>query len=556
LRGILVDITERKRSEKALQHRFEMERLISAISTNFINFSSANVDTRIDFALEHMGRFSGVDRSYLFRFSEDGKTMTNTHEWCAEGIEPQIENLQDLLVEEFEWSMKQLKRFENIQIPRVSNLPFEATAERQILQSQDIQSLVLVPCAYERTLLGFVGFDSVQTEKLWPEEDIALLKMVGDIIANALKHKFADKALQEREANLRTLFNSLHDFLWVLDLDGSIIVVNPAVLKRLGYLEEELLGKTVFDVHSPDRHEETATIVANVVAGRTHSCSLPVVAKDGTHIPVETKVSMGRWGNQDVLFGVSRDITERVQAEKALRSSERKYRVLAENVADGVAIVQKGRLKYANNALCSMLGFAAEQLDNMAAEDLFYDDYRKAFRQTLALCEKGMSDKYLQARCITGDGQELWTEGCHNFIEWDGKAAALLTVRDITEAKLRETAMEEEREYLRRENIKLKSTFKDRFRFDGIVGKSHAMQEVYELILRASVSDANAVIYGESGTGKELIARTIHSMSDRTDGVFVPVNCGAIPETLFESEFFGHRKGAFTGAHADRGGVL
>jgi transcriptional regulator with PAS, ATPase and Fis domain len=79
---------------------------------------------------------------------------------------------------------------------------------------------------------------------------------------------------------------------------------------------------------------------------------------------------------------------------------------------------------------------------------------------------------------------------------------------------------------------------------------------VYELIIRAASSDANVVIYGESGTGKELVASAIHSMSRRSEMAFVPVNCQAIPESLLESSFFGHKKGAFTGAYEDKPGFL
>ena len=94
------------------------------------------------------------------------------------------------------------------------------------------------------------------------------------------------------------------------------------------------------------------------------------------------------------------------------------------------------------------------------------------------------------------------------------------------------------------------------YRFGHIIGESPAMQEVYELILKARTSTANVVVYGESGTGKELVARAIHDTSNRGHRAFVPVNCGAIPELLLESEFFGYKKGAFTGAHMDKHGYL
>jgi transcriptional regulator with PAS, ATPase and Fis domain len=96
----------------------------------------------------------------------------------------------------------------------------------------------------------------------------------------------------------------------------------------------------------------------------------------------------------------------------------------------------------------------------------------------------------------------------------------------------------------------------ERLRFGNIIGRSAAMQRVYELILNAAATDANVILYGESGTGKELVAHAIHEMSSRKSGAFVPVNCGAIPEALMESEFFGHRKGAFTGAVIDKHGFL
>ena len=104
--------------------------------------------------------------------------------------------------------------------------------------------------------------------------------------------------------------------------------------------------------------------------------------------------------------------------------------------------------------------------------------------------------------------------------------------------------------------MQLESPIKGRYRFGAIVGKSPAMQAVYELILQAAATDAAVTISGESGTGKELVARAIHDMGNRCDKPFVPVNCGAIPENLLESEFFGHRKGAFTGAQIDKNGFL
>ncbi|MFZ5762525.1 MAG: sigma-54 interaction domain-containing protein [Thermodesulfobacteriota bacterium] len=109
---------------------------------------------------------------------------------------------------------------------------------------------------------------------------------------------------------------------------------------------------------------------------------------------------------------------------------------------------------------------------------------------------------------------------------------------------------------LQANHLKQAGLLANNFQLGHLIGKSQPMQEVYATIARAAGSNANVIIYGESGTGKELVAKTIHELSSRAQRNFVAVNCSAIPETLVESEFFGYKKGAFTGAAADREGYL
>lgn len=119
--------------------------------------------------------------------------------------------------------------------------------------------------------------------------------------------------------------------------------------------------------------------------------------------------------------------------------------------------------------------------------------------------------------------------------------------------KLRRKA-QEERERLEKENRRLRDELKDRFRPANIIGTSHEMQNVYDQIATVSSSMATALILGETGTGKELVAHAIHYNSDRADKPFIKAHCAALPETIIESELFGHEKGAFTGATQTRQG--
>jgi len=109
---------------------------------------------------------------------------------------------------------------------------------------------------------------------------------------------------------------------------------------------------------------------------------------------------------------------------------------------------------------------------------------------------------------------------------------------------------------LRQENLLLERQLERPYSFDEIVGTSPAMQTVFDTIRRVSATDADVLILGETGVGKELVARSIHKRSQRGNQRFVPVDCGAIPETLLESELFGHERGAFTGAHSRSLGLL
>jgi two-component system response regulator AtoC len=114
----------------------------------------------------------------------------------------------------------------------------------------------------------------------------------------------------------------------------------------------------------------------------------------------------------------------------------------------------------------------------------------------------------------------------------------------------------EERELLRRENVALREEMRREFRFDDILAKSGEMQNIFRTISKIADYKTTVLITGESGVGKELVARALHTQSNRRAGRFVAVNCGAIPENLLESELFGHKRGAFTDAISDRRGLF
>jgi PAS domain S-box-containing protein len=213
LLAIVRDISERKRSEEQLKHTMEFNRLLTYTSSRFINLPIDQMDEWATEALERIGEFAHVDRSYIFRVYDGGERMDNTHEWCAERVSSHVHRLKGLSVKEFSWVMDQLKRGEACHVSRVADLPPEAAVEKEEWQFEGIQSIVCVPMLLHGELIGFVGFDSVRQEKVWNENDITLLKIVGEILSNALDRKRAEEALRESEARFRLLAGRLEQIV-------------------------------------------------------------------------------------------------------------------------------------------------------------------------------------------------------------------------------------------------------------------------------------------------------------------------------------------------------
>lgn len=254
----------------------------------------------------------------------------------------------------------------------------------------------------------------------------------------------------------------------------------------------------------------------------------------------------------DAVKKLQSEIIEHESAEERLRKSEAKLNLIIEKF-DGFIFTcdQDFRIDYMNASLQKHIG--GNGIGENCHKMVFASD---------GVCPWCPRERVFRGETVRKEIQNSkdgrWYYAIHSPIsDVLGNVSKIQTIlMDITDRKLAEQELEEKEAYLREENLRLKASLADRYKFGNIVGRSLPMQEVYETILRAGASDAGVVIYGESGTGKELVARSIHENSSRNEKPFVTVNCGAIPESLIESEFFGHKKGAFSGAVSDKHGFL
>jgi PAS domain S-box-containing protein len=221
--GLMVDVSQQKRAEEALQRQLAFENIITSISTSFINLGSEEIDAGINQALADLGKFAGVDRSYVFQFSPDGQRMTNSHEWCASGISNQKHRFQDQAVSDLPWFTAKIKHLHVVHAPKLIELPAGADLDVRECRTQSIQSLLLVPMIFRGQAIGFLGFNSVRTEKRWSEDYISLLRIVGEIFVNALERKRTQEALQESQQLLQKhIEERTHELTTLLDLSKNL----------------------------------------------------------------------------------------------------------------------------------------------------------------------------------------------------------------------------------------------------------------------------------------------------------------------------------------------
>lgn len=363
--GTLQDITKRKHAEEELQYHNKLSRLLVSISDEFISMPVEEIDLRIRKALAQVGDSVTADSSYVFLLDPSGETMRYAYEWCAAGVKPQKEELRSVAVKDTRWWMGKLNANEAIKVDNLQELPPEAEAEREILAALSVQSVVALPINEKGSPLGFLGFDSVTKPHPWPEETVILLRMVADIIANALSRKRQMEALALAGRNFDIFFNTVEDLLFVLSLDGKIIHLNDTATKRLGYAIEELLGQPATVLHPPGRSEEAKSIIAAMADGRTGVCPIPLMSKGKELIPAETRIVKGEWNGEPALFGVTKDISSRVMSEQKFTSAFQMASVLMT-----ISRLDNGQFINANEAFLKAMGFSHDEVTGRTAIEL------------------------------------------------------------------------------------------------------------------------------------------------------------------------------------------
>ncbi len=245
-RGItftVMDITERKNAERNIEFRLQFERLLTEISSQFINLPTEKLDKAVHDALREISKFTEVDRSYVFLFSDDLSLFNCTGLWMQENDPYSDYYNHPKSTEKIQWWLNTLKKGKVFRYTTLESIPASEEFMLSMIRDAGIKSQIDVPVFCHNKLIGFLGMVTVNQEKEWPGEHISLLKIFAEIIANVLDRKQMEDDLRQTEINLRCTLESTADGITVVDNDNNILLSSKRVLKILGI--EQTKGLTL-----------------------------------------------------------------------------------------------------------------------------------------------------------------------------------------------------------------------------------------------------------------------------------------------------------------------
>jgi formate hydrogenlyase transcriptional activator len=601
---------EKQRAAEALKERLQFERLLSNLSARFINLAPDQVDLEIQSALKQILEFFQVDRCGLVRISPDESSFRITHVVYASDI-PRVPENTELPVTMFPWvHEKIIKRHEVVSFTTRDELPGEAAIDRQTYERLKIRSALNIPILIDAEAIYTININSVRKECAWPQEYIPRLRLLGEILVNALQLAQTRQKLNDRlrfeslisdlsagfvsissdeiENQINTCLQQITEFfaadrctLGLFSEDGTRLTRTfeyhregvepgpPALSKDQlpWYISQLRQGKLVVinrleDLPAEAEEERRLCLAKSMksllsipmVMGQKTLGSCALVSVRAERIWPDDLVQRMRL-IAEVLAGA----LARKRFEESLRESEARLSLAATSADAGLWVLENatGQI-WATEITRKLYGLAPDQELNFEGFIHIVESAdRQRIRRQVERAVRTHSDFREEYRIVHPDGTIRWMAARgRSYFNPSGEPELLMGVSiDISERKKMEEQLQQRlrdieklKQQLEKENVYLREEIELQYAHEEIVGRSQAMKRILAQIEQVARTDTTVLIEGETGTGKELVARAVHRLSDLKDRPLVTVNCASLPPTLIESELFGREKGAYTGA--------
>ena len=342
------DITERKKAEMVIATRLRYEEGLAACSRTLLTGTETEDDLSV--ALEYLLNAANASRVYIFENFEDeidGLCMRQVHEACANGVESQIDNpiLQHAPYKEgFERWKEILSKGEPIQ-GRVETFPI---IEREILESQDILSMLVIPITVDEEWYGFIGFDDVWEKREWSDEDIRSLRTASEMIGIYIETIKFEQALRVSEERFRSLVENASDVIYSLNPEGEFSYISPKVTEITGHNISDLLGKTFFTFLHPEDTNLSGEWFQTVLkrSRKPGSYEFRLIHKNGSirWFVAHSSIIHDEKGNVLEVIGVAHDITEMKKVLNDLEKANKHLRETQTQLVQSAKMASLGQL--------------------------------------------------------------------------------------------------------------------------------------------------------------------------------------------------------------------
>ena len=309
-----------------------------------------------------------------------------------------------------------------------------------------------VPLTVNNKVIGAVVVQSYTNEEQYTEDDFEVLKFVSDHIAIAIKRKSAEESIRTSEAKYRKLLQSSSDGIFLHDLDGNIIDINPKAANLLGYSKSEILDMNIRDIHPEGVLSKSREAFAEVVKRGEVNLEIELVKKNGDTIKSELTSNIVEIGSKTVIQGIVRDITARKDYEEALEVSEDKFRSLAERSPNMIFINNGGKIEYVNEKCVEIMGYTREEFyhSDFNFLDLISEEHVSQVLENFHKQMRGIDVHPDEYSIKSKGGKPLAVYISSKLIPYGGSQAILGIITDISRLKLAEQSLRASEERYRK----------------------------------------------------------------------------------------------------------
>jgi PAS domain S-box-containing protein len=339
------DNTLPKESLLKLDNMIAYREMLDQLLAYNTNVNVDEIPKIIDQSLQMVGNYFNCDRSYVFEYSNDLKFKSNINEWCAPGIEPYIDQLQNLPINAFPYLKQKLLKLELVCLDDINDLPVDAYEEREEFAKEGIQSILLIPFSEGEKPIGFVGLDHVHMQKHWTKSEVSNLKLLARTFANFLVRIRSEKQIEAHRHMYKTLFQSANEGILIYK-NGVCIDGNRKALNEIGCEVQRLKGKSMVEISAVSQQDGKSPTYANVYfneveKGFPQSFEWRLRRFDGTEFDAKISLNSFMQGEDSMVIAIFRDVSEYKQTVNALINYQRQLKKEIDTIVRPVDDVSK-----------------------------------------------------------------------------------------------------------------------------------------------------------------------------------------------------------------------